>query len=228
MEKKLDELLSENIDENKIIKIVMSNKKIKTDELKKIEIKLYKESEELLYQVSYIYEKNTIHKNYSLNDIKDVILNLYNEKFKQMALFAIDADYQILSGKNLKIIKSNPTKKYEIFSHNRKKQYILNEGENIPFLIKLGVMSENFKIKNDKYDKFKQINRYLEIFDDVFENISDKNDINIIDFGCGKAYLSFALYYFLKIIKNKDINISGLDLKEDVIEFCNKLSEELS
>ena len=117
--------------------------------------------------------------------------------------------------------------------HNKKKQYILNEGDKIDFLIELGLMSAEGKILKSSYSKFKQINKYLEFIDDVIEELKSKklidNHINILDFGCGKSYLTFALYYYLKHYR-KDLTFSivGLDLKKDVIEFCNKLAQKLN
>ena len=110
--------------------------------------------------------------------------------------------------------------------HNRKKKYILEEGKPVPFLVDLGVMSQNGKIIHAKYDKFKQINRYLEFVDDILEQLPKDREVTIVDFGCGKSYLTFALYYFLRELNGYQVSIIGLDLKEDVIEHCNKLSKK--
>ena len=129
-----------------------------------------------------------------------------------------------------KINKNNLIKNY--IEHNKKKQYILNEGDKIDFLIELGLMSTEGKILKSSYNKFRQINKYLEFIDDVIEELKSKklidNHINVLDFGCGKSYLTFALYYYLKHYR-KDLSFSivGLDLKKDVIEFCNKLAQKL-
>ena len=126
--------------------------------------------------------------------------------------------------------KNNLIKNY--IEHNKKKQYILNEGDKIDFLIELGLMSTEGKILKSSYNKFRQINKYLEFIDDVIEELKSKklidNHINVLDFGCGKSYLTFALYYYLKHYR-KDLSFSivGLDLKKDVIEFCNKLAQKL-
>jgi SAM-dependent methyltransferase len=108
--------------------------------------------------------------------------------------------------------------------HNKRKNFILQEGEALPFLVDLGVMSpEGFLIKA-KSDKFKQINRFLEYIDDILPSLSTTEELTILDFGCGKSYLTFAMYYFLKILRGYDINVIGLDLKTDVIAECNRLS----
>ena len=110
--------------------------------------------------------------------------------------------------------------------HNRKKNYLLPEGEPVPFLVELGVMTGNGKVIAQKYDKFRQINRYLEFIEDIIPALPKDRELSIIDFGCGKSYLTFAMYYYLKEIKGYDVNIIGLDLKADVIEKCNLLAKK--
>ena len=123
--------------------------------------------------------------------------------------------------------KKNICGKKEIdLSHNRVKKYILEEGIPVPFLIELGVQTAEGKIVRAKYDKFKQINRYLEFIRDVLPVLPKDRTVNIIDFGCGKSYLTFAMYYYLKVLNKYDIRVIGLDLKDDVIEKCNRLSEK--
>lgn len=111
-----------------------------------------------------------------------------------------------------------------ILAHNRKKQYILEEGRPVPFLIDLGVMTGEGKIVNSRYDKFRQINRFLEFIEDILPELDGNRENTIIDFGCGKSYLTFAMYYYLKVLKNCPVRIIGLDLKRDVIDHCNALS----
>ena len=155
------------------------------------------------------------------------------ENFKQILLQIENLDISFIKKKESftkKINKNNLIKNY--IEHNKKKQYILNEGDKIDFLIELGLMSTEGKILKSSYNKFRQINKYLEFIDDVIEELKSKklidNHINVLDFGCGKSYLTFALYYYLKNYR-KDLSFSivGLDLKKDVIEFCNKLAQKL-
>ena len=108
--------------------------------------------------------------------------------------------------------------------HNREKHYILKEGIPVPFLIDLGVQTPEGKIVHARYDKFKQINRYLEFVEDILPTLQKKGTVHIIDFGCGKSYLTFALYYYLHELKGQDVAITGLDLKQDVIRHCNDLA----
>lgn len=151
-------------------------------------------------------------------------------KFKQGDFYAEDGDYKILINKkgNATILKSRATKEKQAYTHNRKKRYIINDGEKVDFLIRLGVMNKDGKVLSKKYDKFRQINRYLEMVEDIIPKINKSRTLNIVDFGCGKSYLTFALYYYLVKILNFDVNIIGLDLKEDVIKFCNEVAIDLA
>ena len=112
-------------------------------------------------------------------------------------------------------------------SHNRKKTYILPEGEPVDFLVSLGVQTPDGRITKNRYDKFRQINRYLEFIEDVLAELPKDRRIHIVDFGCGKSYLTFATYYYLHVKEGLDLQVTGLDLKEDVIRHCNELAERL-
>ena len=119
------------------------------------------------------------------------------------------------------------TKKIAIGGHNKKKRYILNEDEHIDFLVYLGVMTKDGKVVNSKYNKFRQINKYLELIKPSIDMLPKDRPLKIVDFGCGKAYLTFALYYYVVKILNMQAEITGLDLKEEVIDYCNKVAREL-
>ena len=154
------------------------------------------------------------------------------ERFKQLLISVNGADYQILKGKqdfNLK--KSENTKVLKDLDHNKKKNYLIEDGTPVPFLIKLGVMGEDGKVFKNSYDKFRQINKYLEFIDDTIRELQNKkligDHIKFVDFGCGKSYLTFALHYYLKDIKNFTFEIIGLDLKKDVMKKCNDIAKEL-
>lgn len=108
-------------------------------------------------------------------------------------------------------------------AHNRKKEYILREGENIPALVDLGVFTPDFRIVKAKYDKYKQINRFIELVDDAFRSYG-RGEITILDFGCGKSYLTFVLYYYFAVKRGVRAKIIGYDLKEDVVAHCNDIA----
>ncbi len=113
-----------------------------------------------------------------------------------------------------------------VLSHNRKKKYVLEEGVPVPFLVDLGVMTESGQVVRSRYDKFRQINRFLEFIEDILPCLEKKRENTILDFGCGKSYLTFAMYYYLKELKGYPVRIIGLDLKKDVIARCNLLAEQ--
>ena len=226
--------LIKNIQEDKLIKIVFSDRK--SGDFNKVIFKpiILKTGKNI--QIESFKDNKAFHKNIDLNNLQELenVLKEYIENFKQILLQIEASDISFIRKKEnftRKEKQSNLVKSSN--EHNKKKQYILNEGDKIDFLIELGLMSIEGKILKSSYNKFKQINKYLEFIDDVIEELKAKklitNHINILDFGCGKSYLTFALYYYLKNYR-KDLTFSivGLDLKKDVIEFCNKLAKKLN
>ena len=226
--------LKKYIQEEKFIKIVFSNKQ--SGDFNKVIIKpiILKSGKNI--QIESFKDNKAFHKNVDLNNLQELenVLKEYIENFKQILLQIEASDISFIRKKDnftKKEKQSNLVKSSN--EHNKKKQYILNEGDKIDFLIELGLMSVEGKILKSSFNKFKQINKYLEFIDDVIEELKTKklitNHINVLDFGCGKSYLTFALYYYLKNYR-KDLSFSivGLDLKKDVIEFCNKLAQKLN
>lgn len=187
---------------------------------------------QLLFQVEYTWEKKVTHENLSAEEAVSRSLSLIGEQFKQINVFLEGEDMQILASKpeTPRISRKSGTKKLESTSHNKKKNYIIPDGSPCDFLIRLGVMDRDGRVFKKHYGKFRQINRYLEIVEDVFPSLPvypDGRPLRIIDFGCGKAYLTFAIYYYLKVLKQRNVEIIGLDLKTDVIDFCNKVASDL-
>lgn len=226
--------LIKNIQDDKLIKIVFSDRK--SGDFNKVIIKpiILKSAKNI--QIESFKDNKAFHKNIDLNNLQELEDNLkeYIDNFKQILLQIEGSDISFIRKKenfSRKEKESNLIKTSN--EHNKKKQYILNEGDKIDFLIELGLMSVEGKILKSSFNKFKQINKYLEFIDNVIEELKAKklitNHINVLDFGCGKSYLTFALYYYLKNYR-KDLTFSivGLDLKKDVIEFCNKLAKKLN
>ena len=223
-------LLKDLVKNEHIIQVFLSNLRQKDeDSYNKVDIKPVIIKDELKYQFSFNYTNKVIHKNLNSVETINEIVILLEKKFKQGMIFSQHADYQILISKKDKvnILKKKPTKEVTNHSHNRKKNYIIEDGEPVDFLIRLGVMNDKGKVVSKRYDKFRQINRFLEMVADVIPKIDNEKTLNIVDFGCGKSYLTFALYHYLVNILELDINIIGLDLKMDVINFCNEVSEDL-
>ena len=158
------------------------------------------------------------------------VLAQYMCQFKQMQMETKNFRYTVLVSKKGKVTiqkkqQAACTKEVNL-SHNRSKKYILQEGITVPFLQDLGVMTADGKIVRTKFDKFRQINRFLEFIEDILPQLAKDREVTILDFGCGKSYLTFAMYYYLHELKKYDVRIIGLDLKTDVIRHCNELSEK--
>ncbi len=211
-----------------LIEIVISNPRIK-DNIKKIKIRPIILKDNLLFQVTEYIREQVFHKNCTKEEILNNISNWF-DVFKQAQISSKQKQVTILISKNKRAtVKEKAVDlndKIINLNHNRKKEYILEEGRPLEFLIDLGVMSKEGNIIKSKYDKFKQINRYLEFIQDILPNLDSDKELTIIDFGCGKSYLTFAMYYYLKYIAKRNIRVIGLDLKEDVINQCNKLKDK--
>ncbi len=224
-------LLNDIILNEEIIYAVLSGVRKKDENnFNKVTIKPVLIKDNMKLQFAYNYKNKVLHKNLEPAEAINEIVNLLDENFKQGVIFAKKSDYHILISKREKvtILKKKSTKEKVDLSHNRKKTYIIEDGEPCDFLIRLGVMNENGKVASKRYDKFRQINRFLEMVADVIPKIKVDGGLNIIDFGCGKSYLTFALYHYLVNILNLDVNIIGLDLKRDVINFCNEVAMDLN
>lgn len=215
---------------------------------KKIKIILNSSSIAKQYFAQFFTDTQVFHKTFSLDELNSFIEQNAGITFKSCIQKFTDKEISLLANKKGKITKlekklspenlSDNSSELKYFSktqatNNRQKNYILKEGYPVPFLITLGVMTPEGKIINSKYDKFKQINRYLEYINDLLPSVlqlkkDESHPLQIVDFGCGKSYLTFAIHYFLTEIKKIDCNIIGLDLKEDVISYCNKLAKDFN
>lgn len=185
----------------------------------------------LLFQASEYKETKVYHHNLEREDAIARML-VWMQTYKQLELHATTKEAHVLISKKGKItmkekeIKSGSCLKAADLSHNKKKKYILEPNQKVEFLVDLGVQTKEGRIVNARYDKFRQINRFLEFIEDILPQISKEREISILDFGCGKSYLTFAMYYYLKVLKGYQVRITGLDLKEDVINNCNTLSKK--
>ena len=233
--KQMTALFEEIFREEKLIKMIFGGKRKKTQECQKAAIRPVRISGQLVYQVEYTFEKKVTHENLNAEDAVKKSLDLITEDFKQINIFLEGEDIQVLASKPAtpKVSRKGGTKKQGSLEHNQKKNYIIPDGTPCDFLIRLGVMDKDGRVFKKHYGKFRQINRYLEIVEDVFPYLPETDQaeggrpLKIIDFGCGKAYLTFAIYYYLKVLKNRNVEIIGLDLKTDVIDFCNKVAHDL-
>ncbi|MBR5001288.1 MAG: SAM-dependent methyltransferase [Firmicutes bacterium] len=231
MDEKLVKLLADSIEEEQLIQAIFSGLRKKSTPYKKVTVKPILLRDTYLYQAEYHFEKKVTHENLNKEECLALCTSLIETTFKQANLFCVDGDYQVLANKpdKARILKKPASKTMGNLSHNRDKKYLIPEGEPCDFLIRLGVMTPQGQVHAKHYGKFRHIYRFLEIVDDVMDHLPGTNaPLKIIDFGCGKAYLTFALYYYLKKQKNFHVDIVGLDLKEDVIAFCNNVAQDLN
>ena len=219
MEKReLHSVLTDFLNE-RLIQVTASGQAEKNDFLKaKIRPVLAKGA--LHFQAEEFIGKQAFHKNLTAEEAVDYLEGLMETSFRQLQLEAQDSGSTGGSDAALKAAWAGG------LSHNRKKRYILEEGIPVPFLVELGVQTKDGAIVHAKYDKFRQINRFLEFIEDVLPKLDKEKETRIIDFGCGKSYLTFAMYYYLKVLKGYPVRITGLDLKTDVIEHCSRLAKK--
>ena len=194
----------------------------------KIKVRPVMIRDSLYFQVSRYTDKQVFHENMTAEDALETLSGWILHDFRQAQIRMQDEMVMVLVSKKGKAtVKSKKAACIETqnLEHNRKKQYIIEEGTAVPFMIDLGVMTESGKIIRTRYDKYRQINRFLEFIEDILPELPTDRTVHIIDFGCGKSYLTFAMYYYLKVLKHYDIRITGLDLKQKVIEDCQALAD---
>ena len=223
LKKAIEQMLNDDI-----LKIVISNKMNKELKYNKISVSIKEKNNSEYYQVEKFTEKQVFHENLNKDELSEKLFEYTAGNFKQISAWSKDANYDLKISKKGKVHlgrkKADNAKMAINKSHNKEKNYILKEGMIIEPLIDLGVFTKEGKVVNSKYDKYKQINRFVEIIDDEIKK-NDYKKLTILDFGCGKSYLTFVLYYYFVEIKKIDVKMIGLDLKEDVIKKCNDIAK---
>lgn len=232
----LIQILQETINQT-LIQMILSNTR-DAEKALKVKVRPVAIKGELLYQETLYRGTQVFHENFTAEQITERIQQHMRELFKQGEIKTSSEEITILVSKKGKMTikrrkrQETPSERKcvgeeGILQHNRTKQYILMDGQPVDFLVGLGVQTPDGRVTKNRYDKFRQINRYLEFIEDVLEELPRNRTIRIIDFGCGKSYLTFAMYYYLCELQHRDIEVTGLDLKEDVILHCNELAKKL-
>lgn len=242
--KEIQALLNEMINE-KLERIILSNP-MEPEQGSKVKVRPVLLKGQLCFQETLYRGKQVFHCNCTAEEIKERLLSYIENNFKQAEMTSSECVATVLISKKGKVtIKKkhvagsgrkqkddastgieNKEFRLSTLQHNRSKKYILEEGKPVNFLVGLGVQTPDGKIVKARYDKFRQINRYLEFIEDILKKLPTDRPVRIIDFGCGKSYLTFAMYYYLHELKGYEVRVTGLDLKEDVIDLCNKLARE--
>ena len=229
MKKELEEQLTYFLNED-LEQAILSNSCDK-EAISKAKVRPLLVRQSLIFQVEEFRGKQAFHRNLEKNEAVDYLCGLLEGTFRQLELTSRAGSLHVLVSKKgtmtVKAKRQPPAKITPLpvnLSHNRQKRYILEEGTPVPFLEDLGVLTSDGRVVKAKYHKFKQINRFLEFIEDILPRLPKDREVTIIDFGCGKSYLTFAMYYYLKELKGYSIRIIGLDLKQDVIDRWNDLS----
>nr|WP_251137944.1 SAM-dependent methyltransferase [Exiguobacterium sp. s130] len=211
-----------------MIHATMSNPRQKSNDLRRIKVKPILLRDTVMMQVEFQFERVMKHENILVEDFIGRLDDWFTE-FRQFLFRFEKEEWQFQLSKKMKVaIKTSQKEPMKaLLSHDRKKTYLLEDGVPVPFLIRLGVMTEAGQVKKQKYDKFKQINRFLEFVEDSIAALPTGKKLRILDFGCGKSYLTFALYHYLKVVKGFDLEVTGLDLKKEVIEECTQIARDL-
>ena len=235
MDERIREVFLRYADE-KLEQIVIS--KSKDASLQKVKIRPVQIKDELRFQTEEFRGAQVFHKNLTVEELSAGLEGWFHERLFQAQISHRNAEVTVLLGKKgtvtikekKKTVPADTEQEVRwqpMLLHNREKKSLLQEGSDIPFLKDLGVFSADGKVVKGKYDKYRQINRFLEFVEDVMPELSKNSGrLNILDFGCGKSYLTFAIYYYLTECKKRPVNITGLDLKADVIKNCNRLAAE--
>ncbi len=239
----LQELLEQILDQE-LIQLILSNTR-DAAQGEKLKVRPVLIKEKLYFQETLYLGTKVFHTNRRKEDMKQRLEACLEKDglFRQAQIHCESMDAVVLVSrkgavsikKKKKNAKRNNTENkgrggeagLQKLSHDRAKQYILQEGQPVDFLVGLGVQSPDGRIAKARYDKFRQINRYLEFIEDILDKLPKDRCIRIIDFGCGKSYLTFAMYYYLHQLQGRDIQVTGLDLKEDVIRHCSELARRL-
>lgn len=220
--------LASKITQGVLIHATMSNPRQKSNDLRRIKVKPILLRDTVMMQVEFQFERVMKHENILVEDFIGRLDDWFTE-FRQFLFRFEEEEWQFQLSKKMKVALKTSQKEpmKALLTHDRKKTYLLEDGVPVPFLIRLGVMTEAGQVKKQKYDKFKQINRFLEFVEDSIAALPTGKKLRILDFGCGKSYLTFALYHYLKVVKGFDLEVTGLDLKKEVIEECTQIARDL-
>ena len=211
--------------QTQLVKLTFSDRADPAYEFQKICVRPFLQKGALRFQLEQFRGAQVFHKNLDFSALLSWVETTGAVQYRQLLLSAAGTEIQYTEkgGKTRRRVRTTDRPAISPQTHDRQKQYLLREGENIPALVDLGVFTKDFRIVKSKYDKFKQINRFVELIDDAFRE-SDKQELTILDFGCGKSYLTFILYYYFTVLRGVKATVLGFDLKADVVAHCNEVA----
>jgi SAM-dependent methyltransferase len=225
----LEELARRLFADGDLIAGTLSKPRHKAGGLTRVTVRPVDLRDGLRYQFAHRLESRELSENLSSSDAEHRLLALLGPELRQGLLHTAHADYQVLAARDgeMKILERPPTRAEARREHDRPKAHVLREGDPAPFLIALGVMTRDGKVRAARRDKFRQINRFLELVADVAGRLPRDRPAEVVDFGCGKSYLTFALYHYLRDVLGLDVRLRGIDRKEDVVAHCRAVAGEL-
>lgn len=225
----LKERIERSLQNQTLHRIILSRPSTKGAEVAKVSIRPLHSKGGLFYQLTNHYKQKVTHTNCPPHELLKILWPLIGASFREAVFFTADADLYVLVNKRLEwtVLNKKPTSKLVVQEHNRLKEYVLGEGEAVPFLVELGVMRADGTPVPKMAHKFRQINRFVEIVADIIPHLESDRPLNIVDFGCGKSYLTFAIYHYLCNVLKRSVRIVGLDLKADVVANCQALADKL-
>ena len=215
----VDDLLNDVFRDDALLRAVLS--KPRSGELpRKVTVEPVELRGGIAFQFAAQLADRVTHENLAPDEARErlgVLLADYGQGLLQTS----GADWQVLGER---VLQRPPTRTDAPRGHDRRKRYLLEEGRPVPFLVELGVMTAEGTVRRSRYGKFRQVNRFLELVDDVVPSLPSEGTLHVVDFGCGKSYLTFAIHYLLTELRGRQVEIVGLDLKDDVIEACSSLA----
>lgn len=180
-------------------------------------------------QITRHEARRDTHENVPLDGASEAVARLFGASFRNGHLFTTEADIiGKVKGESVRLQRRRPSKEAVDTSHNRDRNYLIPEGIPCPFLCEVGVMTADGRVRAARYDKFRQINRFLELVADIYASLPESGPVRVVDFGCGKSYLTFALHHLLTVIMQREVDIVGLELKSDVVAHCQEIAERLN
>lgn len=224
-------VLTESLTVRTFVQLTLSRATAAAGDVRKVVVKSIELSAGPRLQFTFATATQEMHRNVTFDAAATEVEAIFGAQFLEANLFLTTADltFQHQKSGHVRVTSRRPSKQASLpVLHNRSKQYLIPDGVPCAFLIEIGVMTPEGRVRAAKYDKFRQVNRFLELVNDVLSELPASGVLRVVDFGCGKSYLTFALHHLLTVIHQRDVDIVGLDLKQDVIAHCESVARKLN
>ncbi len=222
--------LENAVRQRSLTSLVLSRPRSRQGSARKISVSPVMVRGELVYQFASRFEREETHENIAAENVSTKVFELIGSQYRDCHLMTTDTDYQLRTNKKgrVRLSQSKSSRPaVTVTDHDRRKHHLIPDGQPCAFLEAIGVMTSDGRVKASRQKKFRQINRYLELVEHIIPNLPSDGRINVVDFGCGKSYLTFALHHLLTQIHGREVSIVGLDRKTDVLAECQQIAERL-